>query len=124
MALFKSVNVVSYHVMDWERAKKFYTETLGWRVFYVNDEMGWIEFGEENATHLAISRWEESEPIPPYIGGATAVLTVDNAIQVTRELRARGVRCEDAVNIPQTVCFGTFYDPEGNRIQFSSGPVE
>jgi hypothetical protein len=33
-----------------------YTETLGWRACYVNDEMGWIEFGDENATHLAISR--------------------------------------------------------------------
>ena len=33
MALFKSVVVVSYHVMDWEQAKKFYTKTLGWRVF-------------------------------------------------------------------------------------------
>jgi Iap family predicted aminopeptidase len=86
--------------------------------------MGWIEFGDENATHLAISHWDETDPIPPYIGGATAMLTVDNAVEVTRELRARGIRCEDAVTIPHTVCFGTFYDPEGNRIQFASGAVE
>lgn len=122
MTLFKSVSVVSYHVKDWDAARKFYKEILEWSVAYESEEMGWMEFGFDNETHLAISRWDTADPMPPYIGGATAVLAVDDAVAVTEKLRARGVRCDDAVTIPGTVCFGTLYDPEGNRIQFASDP--
>jgi len=124
MSLFKNVSVVSYHVKDWEAAKKFYGETLEWQIVYASDELGWIEFGHGDGTHIAISRWDGPEPIPPYLGGGTAVLSVENAVKTTEELRARGVRCDDAVSIPGAVCFGTFYDLEGNRIQFASDPVQ
>lgn len=120
MFMFKNVNVVSYHVKDWQKAVDFYKKVLGWPIVYASEEMGWAEFGEENATHFAVSRWDESEPIPPYIGGATAVLAVEDAVKTTVELRALGVRCDDAVTIPGVVCYGTFYDLEGNRIQFAS----
>lgn len=123
MSLFKNLSVVSYHVKDLKSAREFYTKVLGWPIAYESEEMGWVEFGDEKSTHIAISRWDETEPIPPYIGGATAVLSVENAVVATEVLRAAGVRCEDAVTIPGVVCFGTFYDPEGNRIQFSSEPV-
>ena len=121
--MFKNVNVVSYHVKDWQNAKDFYKKVLNWPVAYESEEMGWVELGEEGAAHIAISRWDESEPIPPYIGGATAVLTVEDVVKVTEELRALGVRCDDAVTIPGVICFGTFYDPEGNRIQFASEAI-
>jgi hypothetical protein len=35
-------------------------------------------------------------------------------------LRARSVRCDDAVVIPGRVAYGVFYDPDGNRVQFAS----
>lgn len=123
MSLFKNVSVVSYNVIDWEKAKKFYSETLEWSVIYGNDEIGWIEYGTEKEAHIAINRWEGPEPIPSHQGGGTAVLTVDDAVKVTEILRARGVQCNDAVNVPGVVCFGTMYDPEGNRIQFASNPT-
>ena len=122
MSLFKNISVVSYHVKDWEAASRFYKEILEWPVAYESEEMGWIEFGGEGEAHIAISRWDSEEPIPPYIGGATAVLSVDDAVTTTEALRARGIRCDDAVTIPGVICFGSFYDPEGNRIQFASEP--
>jgi len=122
MTLFKNINVISYHVKDWNAARDFYKKVLEWPVAYENDEMGWMEFGAEGETHIAISRWDAEDDIPPYIGGATAVLAVEDAMATTEALRARAVRCEDAVTIPGVVCFGTFYDPEGNRIQFASDP--
>lgn len=124
MSLFKSVSVVSYYVEDWEKAKKFYQETLEWPVIFQGDEFGWIEYGFENTTHLAISRWDGPEAIPPKMGGGTAVLEVADAKKVTAGLRARGVKCDDVIEIPGTVCYGTFYDPEGNRIQFASDPTK
>ena len=36
-------------------------------------------------------------------------------------LRAKGVKCDNVVSIPDVVTFGTFYDPEGNRFQFAGG---
>jgi len=98
MSLFKDVNVVQYHVSDWERAKQFYTDVLGWPVAFLSDEAGWMEFGEEGKTHLAINRWEESTPVPAGQGGALAVLTVEDAAGTVAALRARGVRCDDAVD--------------------------
>lgn len=122
MSLFKDVNVVQYHVSDWERAKQFYTDVLGWPVAFLSDEAGWMEFGEEGKTHLAINRWEESTPVPAGLGGALAVLTVEDAAGTVAALRARGVRCDDAVVIPGMVAYGAFYDPDGNRVQFASSP--
>ena len=122
MSLFKKVEVVSYHVKDWDAARKFYAEVLEWPVAYESKELGWVEFGADDETHIALSRWDSADRIPPYIGGATAVLTVDDAVEVTEKLRARGVRCDDAETIPGAVCFGTFFDLEGNRIQFASSP--
>ena len=122
MSLFKDVNVVQYHVSDWERAKQFYTDVLGWPVAFLSDEAGWMEFGEEGKTHLAINRWEESTPVPAGLGGALAVLTVEDAAGTVAALRSRGVRCDDAVVIPGMVAYGAFYDPDGNRVQFASSP--
>lgn len=57
MSLFKDVNVVQSYVSNWERAKQFYADALGWPVAFLNDETGWMEFSEESKTNLAINRW-------------------------------------------------------------------
>jgi len=122
MSLFKNVNVVSLYVSDWEGAKKFYGEVLEWPVAWASDEFGWYEYGREGEAHVAINRWEshDGHQRPPAVGGTTLVLSVDDAHQATEALRAKGVKCDDVVVIPGVVAYGTFYDPEGNRIQFAS----
>jgi predicted enzyme related to lactoylglutathione lyase len=118
MSHFNSISVVSYYVRDWERAKAFYAEVLGWPVAYSNDEIGWIEYGDEQATHLALNRWDSDEPMPVN-GGGTAVLAVESVKTVYAALLIKGVQCDKPVNIPGVVNYGTFYDPEGNRIQYA-----
>jgi predicted enzyme related to lactoylglutathione lyase len=120
LSIFKNINVVEYHVKDWERAKKFYAEILEWPVCWSDDNIGWYEYGRENETHIAISRWQEGQAEPGTGSEAMAVLTVEDAMQATEFLRARGVKCDDALNIPGVICYGTFYDPDGNRLQFAS----
>ena len=122
MSMFKNVNVVSLYITDWEAAKKFYSEVLEWPVAYGDDQFGWFEYGRENETHVSINRWDDPATVPPRQGGATIVFTVDDADQVTAALRAKGVKCDEVVNIPGVVKYGTFYDPEGNRPQFASNP--
>ncbi|MBZ5617098.1 MAG: VOC family protein [Acidobacteriia bacterium] len=120
MSLFKDVNVVSINVKDWEAAKKFYRETLGWPVAFSDDQAGWEEYGRDNEAHVSISRWMGPEPMPPQNGGTTLVLSVEDAHAVAAALKAKGVKCDDVMVIPGMVTYGSFYDPEGNRIQFAS----
>jgi len=114
---------VSYAVTDWQKAKKFYGETLGLPVAaYINDEVGWMEFGEKDGTHLAIGLWTGPGPLPSQSGGAVAVFSVPDAFVAVTELRKRGVKADDVISIPMMVTYATFYDPDGNRLQVA-GPA-
>ncbi len=120
--LFKNINVISYNVSNWEQAKKFYSETLGLGApAFLGDEFGWVEYGGENETHIALNR---SDSLPNGSGGATVVFAVDDAFKVIEELRARGVKCEDPVTIPGMITYATFYDPEGNKLQLAGPPPQ
>ncbi len=121
--LLKELQVVSYPVTDWQTSKKFYTETLGLPVAaFLNDEVGWMEFGDKQGTHLAISLWRGPGSLPVQTGGAVAVFTVDDVHQAVSELRKRGVECDDPTGIPDMVTFANFYDPDGNRLQVAGPP--
>lgn len=121
--LFTKYDYVSYDVTDWQKAKKFYGETLGLpTAAYINDEVGWMEFGEEGKAHLAISLWRGPEPLPKGGGGGIVIFSVPDAYEAVKELRARGVKCEDVVAIPQMVTYATFYDPDGNKLQVAGPP--
>jgi catechol-2,3-dioxygenase len=117
--LFKNVNVISMHVIDFEAAKKWYNDILEWPVVFSSDEAGWHEYGRPNETHISLNRWDPTwGPVPQR--GATPVFAVDNAHDTIIALRARGVKCDDVVVIPGMVHYGTFYDPEGNSLQVAS----
>lgn len=124
MSLFKDVSVVQYYVRDWETAKKFYLDVLGWPVAFLDDRNGWMEFGEEGKTHFAINRWDDPATQPPGKGCALAVFTVENAVTAAAALRMRGIRCDNVEIIAGVVAVSAFYDPEGNCIQFASLPPE
>ncbi len=119
----KKLAIVSYNVSDWQRAKKFYGETLGLPVAaFITDEVGWMEFGEKDGVHLAIGLWRRPEPMPRGDGGAVAVFEVDDAYAAVEELRKKGVRCDDVVAIPEMVTYADFYDPDGNRLEVAGPP--
>ncbi len=117
------LQVVSYIVTDWQRSKKFYAETLGLPVAaFITDEVGWMEFGDKDQTHLAIMLSPGGAPVKPGGGDGIAVFSVDDAYAAVAELRRRGVKCDDVVAIPEMVTFATFYDPDGNRLQVAGPP--
>ena len=121
MSMFKNVNVVQYHVSNWEAAKQFYHDALGWPVAFSSDEAGWCKWGQPNETHIAINLWKaEYGPRPSH--GAVAVLSVDDAHATAAALKAKGIKVDDVIAIPNMVTYGTFYDLEGNSIQFASMP--
>ena len=112
----------SYDVTNWQAAKKFYGETLGLPVAaFMGDEVGWMEFGEKDKTHLAISQWRGPGFVPS-TKGAVAIFAVQDAYGTVQELRKRGVKCDDVVAVPQMVTYANIYDPDGNRLQIA-GPA-
>ncbi len=116
MGVLKQVYAVQYFVKDWERAKTFYGKTLGLPSLGAADDVGWAEFGDKDQAHIAINRWRDgSQPMP--VNGAFAIFSVDDARAAVKELRARGVKCDDPVAIPNMVTYADFYDPEGNRLE-------
>lgn len=123
MGLLKKLGLVSYPVQNWEEAKKFYGETLGLPVaWFMGDEAGWVQYGDDQGAQLAISLWRDATP--PVRGGAMAIFDVDDVAQAVAELRAKGVRCDDPITIPQMVTYADIYDPEGNRLQLVKSPPD
>ena len=120
MSQFKKVEVVAHTVSNWEKAKKFYTEVLEWPLIFASEEAGWIEFGRENETHISINRWNGPGSAPVKSKAVIAVFTVEDAHKTHDWLVAKGVKCDEVVHIPGMVTYGTFYDPEGNALQFAS----
>ena len=121
--MLKQLYGISYAVTDWERAKRFYKETLGLPVLGGEVEVeGWMEFGDMEGAHLAIMPWPGPGPLPSPEGGGLAIFSVDDAVQAVAELRKRGVRCDDPIPVPGMVTWANFYDPDGNRLQVAGPP--
>jgi len=123
MSQFKDVNVVYHYVKDWEGAKKFYDQILGWSVLYTDDNIGWREYGTDSnekrtTTHVAINKITAGDQGQQGVG-TTITFTVESVDKTQAWLKSKGVKVDDILVIPGVVKIGTFYDPEGNRMQFA-----
>ena len=83
---------VRVFVTDWERAIKFYTQTLGIATTFENAEMGWAQLATGDG-QLAIERMDPADPeakglIGRYVGVSLEVKDID---ETYRTLVERGV---------------------------------
>ncbi|MCL4396592.1 MAG: VOC family protein [Chloroflexi bacterium] len=118
------IGSVKYNVVDWEKAYRFWTETIGLHVVWSDAQAGWGEFGPEEGCHIGINRWTKPEAIPHTEAAPVANFYVGDAFKTTEELRAKGVRCDDVRVVPGMVALGRFYDPEGNLFDMVSQAKE
>ena len=119
----KQLQIISYPVSNWQASKKFYAETLGLPVaLFMGDEAGWMEFGDKDQTHIAIMTSRNPGPLPPHQGGAIAVFAVDDVYAAVKEMRQRGIKCDDAIAVPGMITYANFYDPDGYQFQVASPP--
>ena len=119
--MIRGIKFASIPVTDQDRALKFYTEVLGFRL--VTDqpfsaEQRWIELGIAGAeTRAVLFRFgEEMKP-----GGQMNVtFWTDDVEGTVREMKSKGVTI---VMEPQKAEWGTaaaFVDPDGNRFLLGS----
>ena len=115
--------VVRIFVRDWERAIRFYTETLGIPTTFRGDDMGWAQLATGEA-NLALERVnpdsEEQDLVGRFVGVS---LTVDDIHKTYETLKERGV---EFTGPPAKMEWGGtlahFKDPDGNVLTLLDSP--
>jgi catechol 2,3-dioxygenase-like lactoylglutathione lyase family enzyme len=116
MAL-NNLQVISVPVSDQDRAKKFYTEQLGFAVeidsSFGGDAMRWVMLRPPGSgTAITLVTWFETMPAGSLRG---AVLGCDDIEQTLTELSGRGVSFhEEEIQDAPWGRWKTFADPDGN----------
>ena len=104
-----------YNVNDFERAKKFYGDTLGLKKTF--EMQSWAEFASEDGAAAIGLNGMGGSGGP---GGATVVLDVDDLDATQKRLSRAGVAFAGEVKeIPGVVRIATFHDPFGNQLQLA-----
>ena len=108
-ATIRGVDITAYLVQDAERAKKFYTDTLGLKMTMDYGPNGG-EFTFPDGTTFGIYQPPGGD-LP--LGGGI-MFAVPDAKKAVEHYRSRGVELSDVMESP--VCLMSFgSDPEGNR---------
>jgi catechol 2,3-dioxygenase-like lactoylglutathione lyase family enzyme len=113
--MIEGVQIVPVPVSDQDRAKAFYTDTLGFELRTENtfaEGMRWIEVVPKgSATSLSLVIWFEAMP-PGSLQGL--VFAVDDVRATYDELLARGVSFDFAPRKMPGGLQAVFRDPDGN----------
>ncbi|MBT8485320.1 MAG: VOC family protein [Phycisphaerales bacterium] len=113
---------LAFQVMDMAKAIDWYQDTLGFKLMYKLDEMGWCELSTADRNILVgLSQVEE----PKVAGGPVPTFGVKDIDEARRQLEAKGVRFDGATReIPEMVKLATFYDPDGNTLMLHESLAE
>lgn len=122
--MITKVGTVSVFVEDQQRAKSFYTETLGFELrtdapLYPGSETRWIEVAPSGAETVVVlyevdDSWEHYRGV---IGRAQALtLAVDDLARTHEALVARGASFDGEPHDEPWGRWATLIDSEGNRI--------
>ena len=110
--MFKKIAFTAYKVLDMERARKFYEQTLGFKVCANYDEM-WVEYDMPGGGCFALTTMGENWQPSSTAGGCVA-FEVEDLDKLCAELKQKGVAFKlDIFSSP--VCKMTLIiDSEGN----------
>ena len=125
-ALDYRLMLVRVFVRDLERAVRFYTETLGMKLSFRSDPLGWAQLGIDGAD-LALERDRgerandsEEELVGRFVGVSLAVADIDTTYET---LRARGVEfLRPPEKMPWGGVLAHFRDPDGNVLTLIGNP--
>lgn len=120
-------NIIGFvTIVDVERAKRFYRDTLGLRL--VSEEPPFALVFDANGVMLRLVMGRERPPVP----GTVLGWQVPDITAAVRDLEQRGVRFERYAQLPQddlgiwTTPTGArvawFKDPDGNTLSLSEHP--
>jgi predicted enzyme related to lactoylglutathione lyase len=110
-----------YQVKNYERAKKFYSEVMGFEMTWDGGtEIGWGEFDlPAEGAKLGINLITEGEHRQ---GSGTLTLEVEDLEKTKSYLEDRGVKTTEINDIPNMVSYFNIHDSEDNAIQIVADP--
>jgi catechol 2,3-dioxygenase-like lactoylglutathione lyase family enzyme len=103
---------VWYHVRDVEAARAFYTQKLGFRETFVDEDARWAKL-EHGEMQIALA---EGEPQPE---SAVATVDVDDIKAEAERLRGEGIEVGTVLELHGEMRLLDVFDPDGNRIQLA-----
>jgi catechol 2,3-dioxygenase-like lactoylglutathione lyase family enzyme len=106
------VTPIWYHVRDFDAARAFYTQKLGFKVTYLDTTDGWARL-ERNGTEISLAEGEPEED------GVVAHVDVEDVKAVAEELRTEGVEVGVVFELHGEMRLLDVFDPDGNRLQFA-----
>jgi catechol 2,3-dioxygenase-like lactoylglutathione lyase family enzyme len=119
--MIRGVKFVSIPVADQERALRFYTEVLGFRLLTdqpFSDQQRWIELGVPGADTRVVL-FQFGELLRP--GGVlNLALWADDVESTARELKAKGVEFSMEPTRQHYGTVSVFKDADGNSVMLSS----
>ena len=101
---------VWYLVRDFNAARGFYTDKLGFDETFVDEDGNWAKL-ERGDMRIAIAEGE------PYEEGGVAAIDVDDVKAEAERLRAEEVDVGVVVELHDEVRVLDVFDPDGNRLQ-------
>jgi predicted enzyme related to lactoylglutathione lyase len=118
------LSVVRIFVRDWDRAVRFYADTLGMPLAQRSDDFGWAQL-DTGAAQLALERVRAEDEEPGLVGRFLAVsLAVADVADTYERLRARGVEfLAPPERMPWGGVLAHVRDPEGNVLTLVSAPT-
>ena len=109
---------LNINVKDIQRAKKFYTETLGLEPGYDVSEMGWAEVKTPVAgAHIGLNVQKEEDITR---GSGQLTLTVKDLAKAKMYFVSQGIKVYDEYDIPHAISMFSIDDSEGNPITFTN----
>ena len=106
---------LSLPVSDLDEAIDWYQKTLGFKLKYRLDDVGWCELGSSvDKVNVGLSVVESPNP-----GGATPTFGVQDINAAKATLQSMGVRIDgEIITIDGLVSLLTFYDQDNNSLMF------
>jgi catechol 2,3-dioxygenase-like lactoylglutathione lyase family enzyme len=106
----KGIFYVFAYVSDLARSKKFYGETLGWKLGTDEDGVAGFGFG---SGYLVLHRDDRSRDLRRYAGGMHVEVQVEDVAAEHARLRSRGVDVRELCDQPWGERNFSFEDPDG-----------
>jgi catechol 2,3-dioxygenase-like lactoylglutathione lyase family enzyme len=113
---FVNIKAIALAVTDFERALRFYTDTLSLRPAFEEGKQVGNHLGDAVLLFKTDSSAQPSATLNPRV-----TVQTDDARSTEATLRQRGVVIADLVERYGAALVGSFLDSEGNKLWFCSG---
>jgi len=112
-----------FQVKDFDRAKQFYTDIMGFELKWDGGiKVGWAEFDlPAPGARLGINLIRDGEAAFR-MGSGTLSMEVEELDSCKSYLESKGIDTSEIVDVPNMISYFNVKDSEGNPIQFVTEP--